>query len=122
MIPFLDLGSINAQYRQDLIDAATRVIDSGRYIQGAELETFESEFADYCGTSHCIGVANGLDALTLTLRAWKELGKLTEGDEVIVPANTYIASILAITENRLIPVLVEPDELSYNLCPVKAAA
>src|SRR5690606_10847393 len=84
--------------------------------------TFESEFADYCGTSHCIGVANGLDALTLTLRAWKELGKLTEGDEVIVPANTYIASILAITENRLIPVLVEPDELSYNLCPVKAAA
>lgn len=122
MIPFLDLKSINTQYRQELIDAATRVIDSGWYIQGAELHAFESEFAAYCGTKHCIGVANGLDALTLTLRAWKELGKLKEGDEVIVPANTYIASILAITENRLKAVLVEPDEQTYNLCPVKTAA
>lgn len=122
MIPFLDLKSINAQYRQDLVDAATRVIDSGWYIQGTELKDFESEFADYCGTQHAIGVANGLDALTLTLRAWKELGKLKEGDEVIVPANTYIASILAITENRLKPVLVEPDENSYNLCLAKTAA
>jgi dTDP-4-amino-4,6-dideoxygalactose transaminase len=122
MIPFLDLRSINAQYRQELIEAATRVIDSGWYIQGAELKAFESEFAAYCGTKHCIGVANGLDALTLTLRAWKQLGKLKEGDEVIVPANTYIASILAITENRLKPVLVEPDEHSYNLCPTKTAA
>lgn len=122
MVPFLDLKSINNQYRQDLIDAATRVIDSGWYIQGTELQAFESEFASYCGTKHCIGVANGLDALTLTLRAWKNLGKLKEGDEVIVPANTYIASILAITENRLKPVLVEPDELTYNLCPVKTAA
>jgi dTDP-4-amino-4,6-dideoxygalactose transaminase len=122
MIPFLDLKTINAQYRQDLIDAATRVIDSGWYIQGTELKAFESEFAAYCGTQHCIGVANGLDALTLTLRAWKELGKLKEGDEVIVPANTYIASILAITENRLKPILVEPDEYTYNLCPTKTAA
>lgn len=122
MIPFLDLKAINAQYRQDLIDAATRVIDSGWYIQGTELKAFESEFAAYCGTQHCIGVANGLDALTLTLRAWKELGKLKEGDEVIVPANTYIASILAITENRLKPVLVEPDVHTYNLCPHKTAA
>ncbi len=122
MIPFLDLKTINAQYRQDLIDAATRVIDSGWYIQGTELQTFESEFAAYCGTMHCIGVANGLDALTLTLRAWKELGKLKEGDEVIVPANTYIASVLAITENRLKPVLVEPDEHTYNLCPTKTIA
>ena len=97
MIPFLDLKAVNAQYRKDLIDAATRVIDSGWYIQGAELKAFESEFSTYCGTKHCIGVANGLDALTLTLRAWKELGKLKAGDEVIVPANTYIASILAIT-------------------------
>lgn len=121
MIQFLDLRSINAQYRQDLIDAATRVIDSGWYIRGEEVEAFESEFAGYCGTRHCIGVANGLDALTLTLRAWKELGKLKEGDEVIVPANTYIASILAITENRLKPILVEPDEETYNLCPAKAA-
>ncbi|BBI60613.1 hypothetical protein HSBAA_19190 [Vreelandella sulfidaeris] len=120
-IPFLDLKSINAQYRQDLVDAATRVIDSGWYIQGTELKAFESEFAEYCVSKHCIGVANGLDALTLTLRAWKELGKLKEGDEVIVPANTYIASILAITENRLKPVLVEPDEQTYNLCPTKTA-
>ena len=122
MIQFLDLKTVNAQYRQDLIDAATRVIDSGWYVQGSELKHFESEFADYCGTKHCIGVANGLDALTLTLRAWKELGKLKEGDEVIVPANTYIASILSITENRLKPILVEPDERTYNLCPANTAA
>ena len=122
MIPFLDLKLINAEYRQDLINASTRVIDSGWYIQGTELKAFESEFAEYCGTQHAVGVANGLDALILTLRAWKELGKLKDGDEVIVPANTYIASILAITENRLKPILVEPDEQTYNLCPIKTAA
>ena len=122
MIPFLDLKTINTKSRQELIDAATRVIDSGWYIQGAERKAFESEFAAYCGSHHCIGVANGLDALILTLRAWQELGKLKEGDEVIVPANTYIASILAITENRLKPILVEPDEHTYNLCPAKTAA
>ena len=121
MISFLDLKSINAQYRSELIDAATRVIDSGWYIQGNEVKAFEEEFANYCGTKHCIGVANGLDALILTLRAWKELGKLKEGDEVIVPANTYIASILAITENRLKPVLVEPDEATFNICPKNIA-
>lgn len=120
-IPFLNLKAVNLQYRQDLIDAAARVIDSGWYIQGPELKAFESEFAAYCGTKQCIGVANGLDALILTLRAWKQLGKLKDGDEVIVPANTYIASILAITENRLKPILVEPDEHTYNLCPVKTA-
>lgn len=117
MIPFLDLKAINAQYRDELISAATRVIDSGWYVQGTEVKAFEQEFAAYCDTKHAIGVANGLDALTLTLRAWKEMGKLKEGDEVIVPANTYIASILAITENRLVPVLVEPDLATYNLCP-----
>ncbi len=117
MISFLDLKAINAQYRDELVEATTRVIDSGWYIQGQEVSNFEQEFATYCGTKHCIGVANGLDALTLTLRAWTEQGKLKEGDEVIVPANTYIASILAITENHLTPVLVEPDEASYNLCP-----
>ncbi|WP_417538249.1 DegT/DnrJ/EryC1/StrS family aminotransferase [Marinomonas sp.] len=122
MIPFLDLKTINDQYRDMLIDAATRVIDSGWYIQGQEVNAFENEFSNYCGVKHCIGVANGLDALTLTLRAWKELGKLKEGDEVIVPANTYIASILSITENRLTPVLVEPDEATYNLCPEKTEA
>lgn len=122
MIPFLDLKNINAQYRDELVEACTRVIDSGWYIQGNEVKAFEKEFAEYCGTNHCIGVANGLDALTLVLRAWKELGKLKEGDEIIVPANTYIASILAITENRLIPVLVEPDLSTYNLCPKNAEA
>ena len=117
MIPFLDLKKINAQYQQELKDACSRVIDSGWYIMGNELEAFEAEFAEYCGTKFAIGVANGLDALTLTLRAWKELGKLKAGDEVIVPANTYIASILAITENDLVPVLVEPNTDTYNLCP-----
>jgi len=81
------------------------------------VQYFEKEFADYCGAKYCIGVANGLDALILIFRAYKELGRLKEGDEVIVPANTYIASILAITENRLKPVLVEPDEHTYNLDP-----
>lgn len=115
MIPFVDLKAINAQYRNELIEACTRVIDSGWYIAGNELTQFEQAFASYCGTKHAIGVANGLDALVLVLRAWKELGKLQDGDEVIVPANTYIASILAITENRLTPVLVEPDINTYNL-------
>ena len=86
---------------------------------GQEVNAFEQEFSAYCGTKYCVGVANGLDALSLTFRAWKELGKIQEGDEVIVPANTYIASVLAITENRLKPVLVEPDAQSYNLCPQK---
>lgn len=117
MIPFLDLQGINGQYREDLIQAAIDVIDSGRYIHGSQCKAFEQEFADYCGTKHAIGVASGLDALILVLRAWKELGMLNEGDEVIVPANTYIASILAITENRLEPILVEPDAHTYNLSP-----
>lgn len=115
MIPFLDLKAVNAQYRAELIEATTRVIDSGWYINGEEVGNFEREFASYCGTEHCVGVANGLDALALALRAWKELGKLKDGDEVIVPANTYIASILAITENNLKPVLVEPEETTFNI-------
>lgn len=122
MIPFLDLKALNNQYRDELIGACTRVIDSGWYISGNELAQFERNFASYCGSNHAVGVANGLDALVLTLRAWKELGKLKEGDEVIVPANTYIASILAITENQLKPVLLEPNEESYNLCPLKITA
>ena len=122
MIPFLDLQSINAQYRSKLIDACTRVIDSGWYIGGNELSEFEQEFAAYCGVEYCIGVANGLDALILTLRAWLELGRLQPGDEVIVPANTYIASILAISANGLKPVLVEPDERSFNLSAENARA
>lgn len=118
MISFLDLKSINAQYTEELKQACSRVIDSGWYLLGEELKAFEQEFANYCGTKNCIGVANGLDALTLTLRAWKELGKLKDGDEVIVPANTYIASVLAITENNLKPILVEPYLPSYTLCTV----
>ena len=117
MIPFLYLKNINQQYREELITACTRVIDSGWYIGGKELESFEKNFAEYCGTQFAIGVANGLDALILTLRAWKELGKINDGDEVIVPANTYIASILAISANNLKPVLVEPDINTYNLNP-----
>ncbi|MDY3694513.1 MAG: DegT/DnrJ/EryC1/StrS family aminotransferase [Proteus mirabilis] len=115
MISFLDLKKINEQYNKELKNACSRVIDSGWYITGKELENFENEFSNYCGTKHTIGVANGLDALTLVLRAWKEQGKLQVGDEVIIQANTYIASILAITENDLIPIFVEPDDKTYNL-------
>ncbi|EGU33607.1 DegT/DnrJ/EryC1/StrS family aminotransferase [Vibrio scophthalmi] len=115
MIPFLDLREINQQYHKELKDACSRVIDSGWYIMGNELSEFEKEFANYCGSKYCVGVANGLDALILTLRAWKELGKLSDGDEVIVPSNTYIASILSISENNLTPVLVEPDANTFNL-------
>lgn len=122
MIPFLDLKAINTQYRDQLIAACTRVIDSGWYICGKELEEFEQNFANYCGTRYAIGVANGLDALILTLRAWKELGKLQEGDEVIVPSNTYIASILAISQNNLKPVLVEPDITTFNIDTKKIEA
>ncbi|HNL81393.1 MAG TPA: DegT/DnrJ/EryC1/StrS family aminotransferase, partial [Agitococcus sp.] len=111
----LDLKTINAQMQEEIEQAALRVLRSGWYILGEELQNFEKQFAQWCGVEHVIGVANGLDALTLTLRAWKELGLIKEGDEVIVPANTYIASILAITENRLKPVLVEPDTITFNI-------
>ena len=116
-VPFLNLKAVNSQYREELIEACAKVIDSGWYIFGDELLGFEKEFAKYCGSDFCVGVANGLDALTITLRAWKEIGRLKEGDEIIVPANNYIASILAITENRFRPILVEPDKFTYNLDP-----
>ncbi|EFQ8037148.1 DegT/DnrJ/EryC1/StrS family aminotransferase [Escherichia coli] len=115
MIDFLNLQKSNARYNNELIEAAVRVIESGWYISGSELNAFENNFAKYCKVKHAIGVANGLDALTLTLKAWQELGKLKRNDEVLVPANTYIASILAISEAGLKPVLVEPNEFSYNL-------
>ncbi len=115
MINFLDLKSINARYENELLEACSRVINSGWYLMGNELSSFEKNFAEFCGTDHALGVANGLDALTLVLRAWKELGKLQDGDEVIVQANTYIASILAITANNLTPVLVEPNRQTFNL-------
>ena len=117
MIPFLDLKLINAAHREQLINEFITILDSGWYIQGESLKRFEKEFSSYCNTKHCIGTANGLDALILTLRAWKELGIICNGDEVIVPSNTYIASVLAINENQLKPVLVEPDPLTYNICP-----
>lgn len=117
LVPFLDLKKINKQYETELKEACKRVIDSGWYIQGEEVKKFEQNFSEYCGAKHCIGVANGLDALILVFRAWKELGKIKDGDEVIVPANTYIASVLAITENKLKPVLVEPNPQTFNICP-----
>ncbi|WP_421866019.1 DegT/DnrJ/EryC1/StrS family aminotransferase [Motiliproteus sp.] len=117
MIKFLDLQAVNVKFKDELSAAINRVVDSGWYILGEEVSAFEKEFAEYCGTSECIGVGNGLDALTLVLRAWIEQGELEEGDEVIVPANTYIASVLAITANRLKPVFVEPDISTYNLDP-----
>lgn len=122
MIKFLDLKAVNDLCRDELIAACTRVIDSGWYIGGEELKLFERSFADYCGTDYCVGVANGLDALVLVIRAWKEMGYLQDGDEVLVPSNTYIASILAISENGLTPVLVEPDPATFNICPANAAA
>ncbi|MDD3320472.1 MAG: DegT/DnrJ/EryC1/StrS family aminotransferase [Paludibacter sp.] len=115
MIKFLDLQKINAQYAEEIKQATNRVIDSGWYLLGNEVRTFETNYANYIGTKHCIGVANGLDALRLILKAYIEMGIMKEGDEVIVPANTYIASILAITDNRLVPVLVEPDINTYQI-------
>ena len=117
MISFLDLKEINKQYQKELKEACSRVIDSGWYVLGNEVAEFEKEFATYCETEHCLGVANGLDALILILRAYIELGVMQKGDEVIVPSNTYIASILAISENGLTPVLVEPDVNTFNLDP-----
>lgn len=115
MISFLDLQKVNQQYADELKKVAAEVIDSGWYILGNRLKTFEQHFGTFTGTKYAFGVANGLDALRMILKAYIVLGDLNEGDEVIVPANTYIATILAITDNRLKPVLVEPDILTYNL-------
>ena len=109
MIKYLDLKAINALYDAELREVVGRVLDSGWYLKGEATRQFERDYAEYIGTRHCIGCGNGLDALMLILRAYIELGVMHEGDEVIVPANTYIASILAITECRLKPVLVEPS-------------
>lgn len=108
MIKFLDLKSVNALYADEIEKAVTDTVRSGWYLQGEANRRFEQEFARYIGTEHCVGCANGLDALTLIYRAYIEMGVMAPGNEVIVPANTYIASILAITENGLKPVLVEP--------------
>jgi dTDP-4-amino-4,6-dideoxygalactose transaminase len=118
MIKFLDLQKINAQYKAELTHAFARVLDSGWYIMGTELKQFEADFAMYCGTKHAIGVANGLDALILIIRAYKEMGLFQDGDEILVPSNTYIASILAISANNLVPVLVEPNLDTFNMNPL----
>ncbi len=115
MIKFLDLQKINAQYAEEMKQVAAEVIDSGWYLMGEKLSQFEENLAKYIGVKHAMGVGNGLDALRLILRGYIEMGVMQKGDEVIVPANTYIATILAITDNDLKPVLIEPDIQTYNL-------
>jgi len=117
MIPFLDLHKINQPYEKTFQVAFQNFLDSGYYVLGNAVKEFEKEFANYCGTTNCVGVGNGLDALTLILKAYKELGQLIDGDEVMVAANTYIATILAIKQAGLKPVLVEPDLKTFNLNP-----
>lgn len=113
MIPFLDLFCINERFRNEIDDVIKQVLNSGIYILGPQKEKFEKGFANFCGVKHCIGVANGLDALSLIISAYG----FCNGDEILVPANTYIASILAISENNCKPVLVEPDIGNYNINP-----
>lgn len=108
MIKFLDLQKVTQKNEREILEAVTRVVESGWFLQGAENERFEKDYADYIGSKYCVGCANGLDALIWIYRAYIEMGVMQPGDEVIVPANTYIASILALTENKLIPVLAEP--------------
>jgi len=122
-IPFLSLKDITAKYADEIHEAVSRVVDSGWYLQGQENERFEKDYAQYIGTDYCVGVGNGLDALIWIYRAYIELGVMKPGDEVIVPANTYIASILAITENGLNPVFVEPrlDTLEIDDEQIEAA-
>lgn len=119
MIKFLDLQKVTESHGDEIQEAVTRVVNSGWYLQGKENQNFERNFADYIGTKYCVGCANGLDALIWIFRAYVEMGVMKPGDEVIVPANTYIASILAISENGLIPVLVEPDINTYQIDPEK---
>ncbi|MGE6394463.1 DegT/DnrJ/EryC1/StrS family aminotransferase [Chryseobacterium scophthalmum] len=115
MIKFLDLQKINLQHQTEIEAQLLEVFRSGWYLLGKKLKNFENNFSSYIGSSHAIGVANGLDALRLILKAYIEMGIMAVGDEIIVPSNTYIASILAISDNGLIPVLVEPDINSYNI-------
>jgi len=115
MIKFLDLQKITQKYSDEIHEAVLRVVDSGWYLQGKENKIFETNYANYIGTNFCVGVANGLDALRLILRAYIELGIMHQGDEIIVPANTYIASILAISDNQLVPVLVEPSIETFQI-------
>lgn len=115
MIKFLDIQRITQSHEDEINEAIQRVVKSGWYLLGNEVKVFETHYANYIGTKHCIGVANGLDALRLILKAYIEMGIMNEGDEIIVPANTYIASILAITDNRLKPVFVEPNINTFQI-------
>lgn len=117
MIKFLDLQKINAQYQEQFQQKMKLVLDNGWFVLGNEVKTFETDFAHYCGSNHGIGVGNGLDALVLIFKAYIQMGALQKGDEIIVPANTYIASILAILQADLVPILVEPDAATYNINP-----
>ena len=121
MIKFLDLQGINERYRAPFGEALNAVLDSGWFIMGNRLRRFEEDFAKFCGTGHCIGVANGLDALILILEGYKALGVFADGDEVIVPGNTYIATILAISRAGMKPVLCEPDPATFLLDPQRMA-
>lgn len=116
-VPYLDLGKLNERFQPQIQQAMNKVLSSGWYILGNEVKQFEQEFADYCHAEYCLGVANGLSALELIFQGYIELGKLAAGDKVVVPANTYIASILAVLNNGLEPVFVEPDPDTFNLCP-----
>ena len=122
-IPFLSLHDVTALHGAEINEAVSRVVNGGWYLQGKENEKFEKDFSDFVGAKYTVGCANGLDALIWIFRAYIEMGVMKEGDEVIVPANTYIATILAITENRLVPVLVEPtfDNLEIDIDKIEAA-
>lgn len=122
-IPYLDLKAVTAQHADEIRQAVRDVVDSGWYLQGKSVERFEKHFSRYCNHKHCVGVANGLDALALTLKAYKIMGVMSDGDEVIVPANTFIATVLAITDNNLKPVFAEPrfDTLEIDDSLIEAA-
>ena len=115
MIKFLDLHKINNRFREDFQASFSKSLDDAHFILGHNVTNFENEFAAYCGTKFCVGTANGLDALTLILKGYIQLGKLKRGDKVVVPANTFIATILSILHAELVPVLVEPDPKTYNI-------
>lgn len=116
-VPFLSLKDINASHNEEIQERIKTILSDGWYLMGKQLSQFETEWAKYCGTEYALGLASGLDALILIFEAYKELGKLADGDEVIVPANTFIATIIAIQRANLVPVLVEPDPITFNLDP-----
>lgn len=116
-IPFLEIDKINQIYEPQLTKAVTDVLHSNKIVLGQNVQKFEQHFAKYCGTKYCIGVGSGLDALLITIAAYKQLGVFDDDDEIIVPSNTYFASVLGVTKNKLVPVLVEPNEFTFNINP-----